>query len=51
VPSDTRACGTGSSVLNDCEDLSHDYYIYISRKSSTVSSCQAYRLEITNGVW
>jgi len=51
VPSDTRSCGTGSSVLNDCEDLSHDYYIYISRKSSTVSSCQAYRLEITNGVW
>ncbi|MFZ5478779.1 MAG: Ig-like domain-containing protein [Myxococcota bacterium] len=49
VPSDTRACGTGSSY-NLCDDLSSDYYIHVIRKTSTYS-CEYYELEITNGVW
>ena len=51
IPSDTRSCSSGVPTRNNCEDMSTDYYIYVSRKSSTVSSCQGYRLEITNGVW
>ena len=51
IPSETRACGNGSSTSNDCEDMSNDYYIKVERRSSTVSSCQGYELEITNGVW
>ena len=51
IPSDSRACGSGDENFNDCEDMSNDYYIHVFRRSATVSSCQAYELEITNGVW
>jgi hypothetical protein len=51
IPSDTRSCGSSDEDMNDCEDMSTDYYIHVFRRSSTVSSCQAYELEITNGVW
>ena len=51
IPSDSRSCGNGSSSYNDCEDNSSDYYIQIVRTSSTVTSCQGYELEVTNGVW
>ena len=51
IPSDTRACATSSAYYNQCEDNSEDYYIQIVRRSSTVSSCQGYELEVTNGVW
>ena len=51
IPTDARACGNGSAYYNDCEDNSTDYYIQIVRTSSTVSSCQGYELEVTNGVW
>jgi hypothetical protein len=51
IPSDTRSCGSGSSTRNDCADDSKDYTIEVRRNSSTVSSCQHYTLEITNGVW
>ncbi|MEL6349630.1 MAG: hypothetical protein AAFV53_41385, partial [Myxococcota bacterium] len=49
--SETRACADGSAINNQCEDNSEDYYIQIVRLSDTVSSCQGYELEITNGVW
>lgn len=51
APSDTRSCGYGSSTRNECEDMSSTYYIRVVRLSSAVTSCQAYDLEITNGVW
>ena len=51
VPSDTRRCGSSSSSYNDCEDMSNTYYIKVERRFSTVSSCQGYELELTNGVW
>jgi hypothetical protein len=51
IPSDARSCGNGSGSYNDCEDNSTDYYIQIVRTSSTVTSCQGYELEVTNGVW
>jgi len=51
IPSDARSCGNSSSSYNDCEDNSSDYYIQIVRTSTTVSSCQGYELEVTNGVW
>lgn len=51
IPSDSRYCGNGSVAYNNCEDMSDDYYIQVFRKSSTVSSCQHFELEITNGVW
>ena len=51
IPSDSRACGVSDEDFNDCEDMSNDYYIHVFRRSATVSSCQAYELEITNGVW
>lgn len=49
IPSDYRACSTGSPYYNNCEDLSSDYYIHIIRLSAY--SCANYELEITNGVW
>lgn len=51
IPSDARACGNGSSTRNNCEDMSNTYYIKVERRSSTISSCQGYELEATNGVW
>ena len=51
IPSDTRSCGNSSNATNNCEDMSNTYYIKVERRSSTVSSCQGYELEITNGVW
>ncbi len=51
VPSEARSCATSSSSYNECEDNSNDYYIQVVRNSSTVSSCQGYELEVTNGVW
>ncbi len=51
IPSETRACGNANPLYNDCEDMSNDYYIKVERRSATVSSCQGYELEITNGVW
>ena len=51
IPSDARACGNGSPLYNNCEDMSNTYYIKVERRSSTVSSCQGYELELTNGVW
>jgi hypothetical protein len=50
IPTDTRACGSNSSTLNECEDNSTDYYIHVFR-NTPVNSCQAYELTITNGVW
>ncbi len=50
IPADTRACGSNSPTLNDCEDNSNEYYIHVFR-NTPVSSCQAYELTITNGVW
>ncbi len=51
IPSDARACGNSSPLYNDCEDMSNTYYIKVERRSSTVSSCQGYEIELTNGVW
>ena len=51
IPSEVRACGNGSVSYNNCEDMSNTYYVRIERRSSTVSSCQGYELEVTNGVW
>jgi hypothetical protein len=51
IPSETRACSSGSDTYNDCEDRSTDYYIQVIRTTSSTSSCQHYELEITNGVW
>jgi hypothetical protein len=51
IPSETRSCGSSSSTKNDCADDSKDYYIEVRRNSTTVSDCQHYSLEITNGVW
>lgn len=51
IPSEVRACAASSSSYNECEDNSTDYYIQVVRTSSTVSSCQGYELEVTNGVW
>lgn len=49
VPSDTRACASGSASYNVCDDLSNDYYIHVVRTSSY--SCANYEIEVTNGVW
>jgi len=51
VPSDTRSCSSGSAYYNNCNDMSNSYYIQVFRRSSRVTSCQQYELEITNGVW
>lgn len=51
IPSDVRSCASSSSSYNECEDNSTDYYIQVVRLSETVSSCQGYELEVTNGVW
>jgi len=51
IPSDVRSCAQSSEDYNECEDNSQDYYIQIVRLSSSVSSCQGYELEVTNGVW
>lgn len=51
TPSDTRYCSYGSSSLyNDCDDLSSDYYIKVTRTSGSYD-CQHYELEISNGIW
>lgn len=50
IPTDAQSCGNGSGTLNDCADDSKEYYIHVFRKT-TVSSCQSYELNITNGVW
>ena len=50
IPTETRACGSASPTLNECEDNSTDYYINVFR-NTTVGSCQAYELTISNGVW
>ena len=51
-PAETRACSQGNNAsYNNCEDRSTDYYIEVRRSTSTISSCQHYELEITNGVW
>lgn len=50
IPYDTRLCNSGSPFYNDCDDLSTDYYIKVSR-TSTALDCQHYTLEVTNGVW
>lgn len=51
IPSDVRSCADSSENYNQCEDNSTDYYIQVVRLSETVSSCQGYELEVTNGVW
>lgn len=51
TPSDTRYCSYGSyPYYNDCDDLSSDYYIEVTRTSGSYS-CQHYELEISNGIW
>lgn len=51
IPGDPRACGLGSSLTNDCEDLSDVYYIQVQRLRSSPTSCDSYTIEVTNGVW
>ncbi len=51
IPSETRSCGSGHALYNNCADDSADFYIKVQRKSSVSMSCQHYELEITNGVW
>lgn len=51
IPSDPRGCSSGSASYNDCTDYTTAWYIQVFRDSSSVSSCQHYVLEITNGVW
>jgi hypothetical protein len=51
IPSETRACASASEFYNQCEDRSTDYYIQVTRTTSSTSSCQSYELEVTNGVW
>lgn len=51
IPSDVRSCADSSTNYNQCEDNSTDYYIQVVRLSGTVSSCQGYELDVTNGVW
>jgi hypothetical protein len=34
IPADPRACGLGSSLTNECEDLSDVYYIQVQRLRS-----------------
>lgn len=50
IPYDTRLCTSGSPFYNECDDLSGDYFIKVSR-TSTALDCQHYSLEVTNGVW
>ena len=46
-----RECNYGSaSYLNNCDDLSSDYYIEVVRTSSSYS-CEFYELEVSNGIW
>lgn len=51
IPADPRACGLGSSLTNECEDLSDVYYIQVQRLRSSPTSCDSYTIEVTNGVW
>jgi len=48
-PSDRRRCSSGSSSRNDCEDYGNDYYVKVTRRSSSITSCDGYELSVTNG--
>ena len=43
-------CANGSAEgYNNCEDMSQDYYIQVTRNTGVSESCQEYELTITNG--
>ncbi len=51
IPADPRDCVDSSDAYNNCEDLSSDYYIQVTRIATAPSSCDSYEILITNGVW
>lgn len=49
VPSNSKACSSGSPYYNDCADFTSTYYVEVRRKSTALPSCEYYELSISNG--